>query len=68
VPPPNSTKASQRARQRRTILILAFSLIVGGIALLFVLKRVPLPLRIGIGLLDVFAGLGLLVLVRQKFN
>ena len=56
-----------RRRQRRTILSLAVVLILGGLAVLFLLKRMPVPLRIVIGLMDVFAGLGLLVLVRQKF-
>jgi hypothetical protein len=57
-----------RMRQKRTIVVLAVVLIVGGLAVLLALKRMPLPLRIIVGLTDVFAGLGLLVLVRQKFR
>lgn len=60
--------AARRARQRTTVLILATVLILGGILILFVLKKVPAPLRIVIGLSDLFAGLILLVLARQKFG
>ena len=60
--------AANRARQKRTIIALACVLIAGGLVVLLVLDRMPLPLRILVGLMDVFAGLGLLVLVRQKFR
>lgn len=56
-----------RARQKRTIQILSALLIAGGLAVLFLLTRMPLPLRILVGLTDVVAGAVLLVLVRQKF-
>ena len=56
-----------RARQKRTIVILACALIVGGLVVLLALSRMPLPLRIIVGLTDLVAGCGLLVLVRQKF-
>jgi len=61
-------RSAQRARQRTTLLILACALIVGGLLILFVLKKVPPPLRILMGLTDLFAGLTLLVVVRQKFK
>lgn len=59
---------SPLARQRRILITLAFVLIASGLAVLLLLKRMPLPLRILVGLMDVFAGLGFLVLVRQKFS
>ena len=55
-------------RQRRTIIALALLLIAAGLTVLFLLERMPLPLRILVGLTDVFGGLTLLVLVRQKFS
>jgi hypothetical protein len=58
---------ARRRRQGKTITWLAAGLIVAGLAVLFVLPRLPLPMRILVGLTDVFAGLTLLVLVRQKF-
>jgi hypothetical protein len=58
---------ARRARQKRTLQILAFALIAGGVVILAFLQRMPLPLRILVGLTDVFAGLTLLVVVRQKF-
>ena len=56
-----------RSRQKRTIQILATLLIAGGLTVLFLLTRMPLPLRILVGLTDVVAGAVLLVVVRQKF-
>ena len=58
---------ARRKRQKKTITWLAAGLIVAGLAILFLLPRLPLPMRILVGLTDVFAGLTLLVLVRQKF-
>ena len=57
----------QRARQKRTIVVLALALVIGGLTVLFLLKRMPLPMRMLVGLTDVIAGLVLLVVVRQKF-
>ena len=59
--------AGTRSRRKRTIVLLAVILIAGGLAVLLWLERMPLPMRILVGLTDVFAGLGLLVLARQKF-
>ncbi len=57
-----------RVRQKRTVIVLSIILIVGGLVVLFALQRMPLPMRILVGLGDVFAGLILLVLARQKFG
>ena len=66
--PAKSDPAARIARQKRIITILAAFLILGGVVVLLVLNRVPLPLRMLIGLGDVIAGCVLLVLVRQKFG
>ncbi len=60
--------AGQRSRQRFTVISLASFLIAAGLLLLFVLQRVPMPLRIIAGLGDVVAGCVLLVVARQKFG
>jgi hypothetical protein len=65
--PPLSPEARRR-RQKFTVVALASLLIAGGLLILFVLKRVPLPMRIFAGLGDVVAGAVLLVLVRQKLR
>lgn len=65
---PDPNRQGQIAKQRRTIIVLASALVVSGVLILFFLKRVPPPMRILVGLTDVFAGLILLVLVRQKFG
>jgi hypothetical protein len=56
-----------RLRQRRKIGLLAFLLITAGLAILLFLDRIPLPLRLLMGFVDLVAGAGLLVLRRQKF-
>ena len=56
-----------RQKQKRTLLVLAALLIIGGLVVLLVLTRMPMPLRILVGLTDVVAGAVLLVVVRQKF-
>lgn len=62
------TPAEQRARQRRLLLILGPALIAGGLAVLIFVTRMPLPLRIIVGLTDIIAGCALLLVVRQKFG
>lgn len=59
--------AQERARLKRTVLILAPALIIGGLAVLFFLERMPLPLRVLVGLGDIVVGLVLLVLLKQKY-
>jgi uncharacterized membrane protein HdeD (DUF308 family) len=61
------TPAEKHARQRRLLLILGPALIAGGLAVLFLLTRMPLPLRIIVGLTDIVAGSVLLLVARQKF-
>jgi hypothetical protein len=65
---PQSKNNARRIRQPRTIVVLAALLVVGGLIVLFTLDRMPLPMRLLVGLTDVFAGLTLLILVRQKFS
>jgi len=67
---PASTPDSlrQRARQKRILVVLGAVLIVAGLLLLLVLERVPMPLRILMGLGDLVAGAVLLLVARQKFR
>jgi hypothetical protein len=65
-PRPPAPETRMTPRQKRTIRLLAGLLIAGGIAVLFLLPRLPVPLRIIVGLTDVVAGLILLLVVRQK--
>lgn len=58
----------RRQRQKRTVLIVASLLIVAGFVVLLFLERMPLPLRILVGLTDAVGGLVLLVVARQKFG
>ena len=60
--------STRGARQKMIVTILGLALIAGGAFVLFALKQMPLPMRILVGLTDVFAGLTMLVLVRQKFS
>lgn len=58
----------RRARLKRTLTALAVLLIVMGAFVLLVARRMPLPMRLFIGLADVFAGFVLLLIIRPKFD
>ena len=58
--------AALRARQKRTLTLLASVLIGSGALVLLFLSRIPLPLRLFIGLTDLIAGCVLLVVLRQN--
>jgi uncharacterized protein YjeT (DUF2065 family) len=59
--------AEQRERQKRTLTILGVVMLVAGAAVLLLLQRMPVPMRILVGLTDMAAGAVLLWIVRQKF-
>ena len=65
---PNDASAATRkfTRQKQLVTVLAVLMIVLGILVGFVFRKLPLPLRITAGLGDVFVGCVLLVLVRQQ--
>ncbi len=63
-----SASEELRRRQRRQIGILAWVLLIAGAAILLFLDRIPLPVRLLMGFVDLVAGAGLLVLRRQKFT
>lgn len=50
------------------MLALGFALILGGLVVLAFLSRIPLPLRLGVGAVDLIAGSVLLLVARQKFS
>jgi hypothetical protein len=59
--------ARERAKLKRTVLILAPLLILGGIAVIAFVDRLPLPARLVLGFGDIIVGLVLLVLLKQKY-
>jgi hypothetical protein len=63
-----SASEALRRRQRRQIGVLAWVLLIAGAAILLFLDRIPLPVRLLMGFVDLVAGAGLLVLRRQKFT
>ncbi|HUR56393.1 MAG TPA: hypothetical protein VM029_01700 [Opitutaceae bacterium] len=65
---PTASSVPRRARQKAGLLALGLVLIATGVVVAFLLRRIPLPLRLLIGFGDVVAGCVLLVLVRQKFG
>ena len=64
----DSDAARRIARQKTIIQGISVVLILGGLIILFALKRMPVPVRIIVGLTDLVAGATLLVLVRQKWK
>lgn len=63
-PPPDPEQ--KRIRQLRTVTVLGVLLMVAGLVILTVLRRMPLPMRLMAGLSDFFLGLVLIVLARQR--
>ncbi len=59
--------ARERAKLKRTVLILSPLLILGGIAVIAFVDRLPLPARLVLGIGDIIVGLVLLVLLKQKY-
>ncbi len=57
-----------RLRQRRTLIVLGCLLLAAGIGVMLFLRRVPLPMRLFIGMTDAIAGLVLLLVAQQKFG
>jgi|GEM_PF-2225515 len=67
---PTSTPATdpaKRVRLRKQMLILATVLAFAGFVVLAFLTRIPLPLRLAVGLTDLIASAVLFLVVRQKF-
>lgn len=50
------------------MLALATTLLIGGAVVLIFLTRIPLPLRIAVGITDLIASAVLFLVVRQKFS
>ena len=65
--PPSAVDPGKRIRLRRQMLLLATVLALGGIVVLAFLTRIPLPLRLAVGLTDLIASAVLFLVVRQKF-
>ena len=69
MPPASPVLApAARLRLKRKMLLRATVLAVGGIAVLAFLNRIPLPLRLAVGLTDLIASAVLFLIVRQKFG
>lgn len=59
--------ARERARLRRTVLLLAPTMIVAGILIIAFLDRIPMPVRLLMGFGNIIVGLVLLLLLKQKY-
>lgn len=53
-------------RQRRILLVLSTVLFLGGLGIMFFLERLPLPARLGLGVIDVIVAAVLFVFLRQN--
>lgn len=58
----------KRTRQKITLIVLSIALILGGLVVLVALRRLPLPMRLVIGLGDFVAASMLLTFLRQNFS
>jgi hypothetical protein len=58
----------ERSRQKVILAVLSGVLMAGGLVVLFLLKRMPFPLRLFVGFGDIVAATALLLLLRQKYS
>ncbi len=63
-----TSEALQRTRQKVILIALGTVLMLGGFVVLFALKRMPLPMRLVVGLGDLIAASALFMILRQKFS
>ena len=63
-----TSEALQRTRQKVILIALGTVLMLGGFVVLFALKRMPLPMRLVVGLGDFIAASALFMILRQKFS
>jgi hypothetical protein len=62
-PPPVETLTP---RQRRILLVMSAVLFLAGIGIMLFLQRLPLPARLGLGIIDVVVAAVLVVFLRQN--
>jgi uncharacterized membrane protein HdeD (DUF308 family) len=64
--PAKSAAAARLARQKRIIVITSCVLIAGGFVVMFFVKRLPLPMRMLVGMTDVVGGVVLIILAQKE--
>jgi hypothetical protein len=64
--PPEPTVAPLTSRQRRILIVMSAVLFLGGLAIMFFLQRLPLPARLGLGVIDIIGAAVLVVFLRQN--
>ncbi len=57
-----------RSRQKIVLILLSTVLMAGGLVVLLVLRRMPLPMRLVVGFGDFIAASALLLFLRQNYN
>jgi hypothetical protein len=62
------TEELKRTRQKITLIALSTVLILGGFVVLVALRRLPLPMRLMVGLGDFIAASMLLTFLRQNYS
>ena len=67
--PPPDLPAKLRARQKTSVILACSLLVVVALALLVLpLNKIPLPMRIGMAVIDLIAASALWLIARQKFS
>ena len=64
--PPEPTVVPLTGRQRTILIVMSAVLFFGGIAIMLFLKRLPLPARLGLGIVDIIGAAVLVVFLRQN--
>lgn len=63
---PEPTVVPLTGRQRTILVVMSAVLFFGGIAIMLFLKRLPLPARLGLGIVDIIGAAVLVVFLRQN--
>jgi heme A synthase len=61
--PPTETLSP---RQRRILVVMSVVLFLAGVGIMLFLQRLPLPARLGLGIIDVIVAAVLVIFLRQN--
>lgn len=64
--PPEPVTTPLNRRQKNILIVMSAVLFLGGLAIMLFLDRLPLPARLGLGILDMIVAAVLVVFLRQN--
>lgn len=64
--PPEPVSAPLTRRQKNILIVMSAVLFFGGLAIMLFLKRLPLPARLALGIVDMIGAAVLVLFLRQN--